>query len=252
MDPQKTPNPAPYNSGQQPQPQSQSQPLQDAGFQTSMQDEGRAQPTPSAADVNNEVTVDFNQDAQNAGQNPTQPTDAFAPGAMPSLNGESPQNTGYAPGQPDQLGATPAGPSAPGAGGTSGTGLGDPMGQPSSAAPGTADLPPIGAPAAGPAGAAGFDPAAGQPMPSAMPPADNFQNSAGPAFGAPADAGAQPQPPQPPAGQPGSQLFQADTQAPAIPPTAPTPGVKADKKTIFILAGVAVVLIIAIAVLIFM
>jgi hypothetical protein len=79
---------------------------------------------------------------------------------------------------------------------------------------------------------------------------------------APAQDAFTPAPGQPatqaPAGQPDPQAHQAafmdptQDQQPAVPGTVPTTGIKADKKTVIILAVVAVVLIAAIAVLIFM
>jgi hypothetical protein len=54
------------------------------------------------------------------------------------------------------------------------------------------------------------------------------------------------------ASAPGDASSPASDSGAAVPPTAPTPTAVNDKKTVMILAGVAVVLIVAIAVLYFM
>lgn len=228
MDPQKNASsPSSFNPGQP-------QPGQGDSFQsTSMQPEQPATP-PGALQPAQEVTVDFNQDAQNAGQPATQPSTSFGMGGMPSIGSDVP-------------GAAPGGPAGPGFGGPA-----QPDGMPGQG---------MGqAPLAGPAdGGFGAAPGAGPaPMgqPGGLPPQGD------PGFGAPG-AGAVPQQPGSPAapggfgaqpGQPQPQqaAFMNPDPQPAVPATAPATSVKADKKTIMILACVAVVLIAAIAVLLFM
>lgn len=86
---------------------------------------------------------------------------------------------------------------------------------------------------------------AGSPLPQtpAQPPADPYASpSVQPAAGDFPDTGAETQPP----------LNPADSSGAGVPPTAPVPASKADKKTVMILGVVAVVLILAIAVLFFM
>jgi hypothetical protein len=217
MDPQKNASsPAPFNPGQP-------RPSQDDGFQsTSMQSEPPAT-VPASGQPPEEVTVDFSQEAQNAGQPVTQPSNTFNNNDMPSITSEAPgavppPTSGGIPGQ--AFSQPPTGGAIPDAGF-------NPASQPGGPAQ------PAGMPDQGPTG---FD-APAQPGNPAIPGAPQ-------GFGA-----AQPGPEQ---SQPQPAAFMDPNHQPTVPATAPTPGIKADKKTIMILAAVAVVLIAAIAVLIFM
>jgi hypothetical protein len=184
------------------------------GAQDNGQQPVAAQP---ARDASQEVMVDFSQGQE------TTPAESSRPGGlgnMPSITPEAPAPGGV--------------PIA-----TDNNGLEQPA----------ASQPQFGQPAP--------MPGQGSPTPSAQDPFASTQpGQPDGAFPAPAGApqgGIGTQPPQPAAQQPlGNPAPAFDQQQSAVPPVAPVPTGKGDKKTIFILAGVAVVLIVAIAVLILM
>lgn len=226
MDPQKNSmSPAP-NDGQQPQP------LQ--------------QPT-------QEVTVDFNQDAQNTADASTSPSSAFS-GDMPSITSDAAaSNPAAAPSYDVPQQPMSNDPLAYGPGGTAG-GSGQPQ-SPSFAdqqySQPQAPIPPVQStpdPYAAPSQAPGQP----QPQPGGFPPQQPDQAAYAspgvtsvPSQSQPGQMGQQPYANQPQPGQP-------QPNGSMVPPTAPVPVAAPDKKTIFILAGVAVVLVVAIAVLFLM
>jgi hypothetical protein len=193
----------------------------DEGQALSSQD-GAQQPAvpPQPQDGGQEVTVNFNQD-----QGIPQATRPGGLGNMPSITPDPSQQ---------QAGVQSPAASQPGFDQSSSAGFGQPA----------------------PAAPLQFDPTA-PVAPGAQPPLQP-QDPYGPAAPAP-----QPGQPFPPAIDPAAQSPAVSTpeqpqfgqtdpaQQSAVPPVAPVPGVKADKKTIIILAAVAVVLVTAIAVLIF-
>jgi hypothetical protein len=182
-----------------------------------------------------EVTVDFSQTAPGAA--PAAQTDGGSTD-MPSLGVEpAAPAAGVPAGAQTAAGNDPFGTSQAPANDPNGAANGMP---PVAAGPG---IPGMGATDPAQAQAPLQDPYASPNSATQMPVADQPLSS----FPGPSDPGAV----NPPSSQNQSFGAPADQQSP-VPPTAPVSSVKADKKTIAILGVVAMVLIAAISILVFM